>query len=532
MRKRKLYVLLLCAVLALSAVALSFRPRPRAGDLANCARVNRLPHLRPDYSGTVIPPNIAPLNFVVEEPGAEYDVAISSKRGEGIDISSSAPQIAIPPGPWKRLLAANRGEELRFDLCVRPAGGRWQRFDSVINRIAQEEVDGYLVYRFINPVHNYHSMMSIRQRNLQNFDESVLLDSRDVEDQCMNCHTFLNNRGDNMIVQVRGPTGGMILERGGTLTKVDTRTKLNSAPAAFVSWHPSGRLIAFSVNTLKVFFHSARTELRDVVDMGSQLAVYSVESNTISSTPKITVPGRLETWPTWSPDGRYLYFCSAAKLWTNSDHIPPDQYEKVKYDLMRIGYDLGTGAWGEVETVLSSGKTGLSITQPRISPDGKFLVFCMSEYSTFPCYQPSSDLYLMDLRTGRYARMECNSDQADTYHSWSSNSRWLVFTSKRGTGLFGRVYFSYIEENGKAEKPFILPQRNPAFYDSLPKLYQLPELIVNPVRVNEHEFARAVLAPGPIVSQLAAVTSATPKAEPAPAVPVYGPQERTETEGE
>jgi dipeptidyl aminopeptidase/acylaminoacyl peptidase len=347
----------------------------------------------------------------------------------------------------------------------------------------------------------------------------------------MNCHTFLNNRPDNMIVQTRGVTGGMILLRDGTLTKVDTRTKLNPAPAAFVSWHPSGRLIVFSVNTLRLFFHSARTELRDVVDLDSQLAVYSVESNSITSTSKITRPDRLETWPTWAPDGRYLYFCSAPKLWTSREKAPPDRYDQVQYDLMRIGYDLSTGAWGEVEAVLSAEETGLSITQPRISPDGKFLVFCMSEYSTFPCYQPSSDLYLMDLRTGRYAPMECNSDQADTWHCWSSNSHWLAFTSKRGTGLLGRVYFSYIDENGKAQKPFILPQRNPAFYDSFPKLYQLPELIVDPVRVSEHEFARAILAPSGVTGQLA-VTGATPKAEAGPTTPMYGPHPETDSDGQ
>ena len=122
----------------------------------------------------------------------------------------------------------------------------------------------------------------------------------------------------------------------------------------------------------------------------------------------------------------------APKSWAASEKIPPANYEKIKYDLMRMGFDVETGAWGEAETVLSSKDTGLSITLPRFSPDGRFLVFCMSDYSTFPTFQPSSDLYLMDLKTGRYGRMECNSDQAESWHCWSSNSRWLVFSSKRG----------------------------------------------------------------------------------------------------
>ena len=245
MRKPKLYLLLLCAILALSAAALSFRLRPRAVSFADCAPVNRLPQISPDYSGIAIPPNIAPMNFIIDEPGADYHVTISSKCGERIDISSTTPRIVIPSRPWKTLLAANRGEELRLDLCVRPAGGRWEKFDSIINKIAQEEVDGYLVYRQINPLHSGYSVMSIRQRNLQNFDERVLLDNRDFDDQCMNCHTFLNNSPDNMIVQARGRTGGMILLRGGKLTKVDTRTKLNTSPATFARMAPERPLDRF-----------------------------------------------------------------------------------------------------------------------------------------------------------------------------------------------------------------------------------------------------------------------------------------------
>ncbi len=189
--------------------------------------------------------------------------------------------------------------------------------------------------------------------------------------------------------------------------------------------------------------------------------------------------------------------------------MPPANYEKVKYDLMRIGFDVETGAWGEVETVLSSKDTGLSITQPRFSPDGRFLVFCMSDYSTFPTFQPSSDLYLMDLKTGRYGRMECNSDRAESWHCWSSNSRWLVFSSKRGNGLLNRPYFSYIDEDGKAHKPFVMPQKDPAFYDSFLKLYQLPELVTGPVRPGEQEFARAVSAQAavPVKSKLPATPS-------------------------
>ena len=72
--------------------------------------------------------------------------------------------------------------------------------------------------------------------------------------------------------------------------------------------------------------------------------------------------------------------------------------KSVKYDLVRISYDIGQDKWGEPETVLSSKDTGLSIAMPRVSPDGRWLLFCMCEYGYFPTWQQSSDLYIMDLK--------------------------------------------------------------------------------------------------------------------------------------
>ena len=69
-----------------------------------------------------------------------------------------------------------------------------------------------------------------------------------------------------------------------------------------------------------------------------------------------------------------------------------------------------------------------------------------------------------------------NSDKSDTYHSWSSNSHWFVFASKRDDGLYGKPYFSYVDSTGKAYKPFVLPQEDPEHYDITLKSYNIPEL--------------------------------------------------------
>jgi hypothetical protein len=198
--------------------------------------------------------------------------------------------------------------------------------------------------------------------------------------------------------------------------------------------------------------------------------------------------------------------------------VPPQGYDKVKYDLVQISYDLDTDKWGELKTVLSAQDTGRSIAMPRISPDGRWLMFCMCDYGCFPPWQPSSDLYLMDLKaaeqTGRYEyrRLEINSDKSEAGHSWSSNSRWVVFSSKRKNDLFTRSYISYIDESGKVYKPIVLPQKDPEFYDCCLDAFNTPEFAVGPIVAIENKLARAVYSNNQIYVEMP-VTMATPKAK-------------------
>jgi len=512
--KRHLWLILLCALLAVIVGTVSLLQHKAAFVVEECALVNRLPHIRPDYTETVIPPNIAPLNFLVEEPGTRYRVNIYSTRGNGINILSQSPTIAIPLRRWKKLLAANRGEELRWDVYVQKPDGRWNRFDTITIAIAREDIDNYLVYRLINPAYNYWMDMGIYQRNLANYDESSVLGGKQFPSPspphpCINCHTFLNNRTDRMTIGIRSAEYGSsaLIGQGSVVTKLDTKF-------GYTSWHPSGRLVAYTLMDVHQFFHPAGVEVRDVVDLDSDLVYYEVGSQTVKTAPGISDPNRLETYPTWSPDGQYLYFCSAPILWSDRNVLPPEHYEEVRYDLRRIRYDVDTDTWGEPETVLSSDETGLCIMLPRVSPDGRFLLFCMCEYGCFPIYQPSSDLYLMDLKTGEYRRLEINSDRSESWHSWSSNSRWFAFSSKRRDGLFTRSYLSYFDKNGKAHKPIILPQQDPTFYDSFLKTYSVPEFVIEPVKVSSRALANAVRSSDKIEVKMPVVSMTRKTKEP------------------
>jgi hypothetical protein len=296
-----------------------------------------------------------------------------------------------------------------------------------------------------------------------------------------------------------------------TLYVHDGKVDRIGAKFGYTAWHPSGRIAAYSVNDVRQFFHSAGTEIHDVIDLDSAIFYYDVAAAKIKTNPAIADKKRLETYPAWTPDGKYLYFCSAPMLWTNTETKLPEKHRDIKYDLMRISYNVETDEWGTLETVLSAADTGLSILLPRISPDGRFLLFCMGDYGCFPVYQPSSDLYLMDLQTGTYRKAPINSDYADAWHSWSSNSRWITFSSKRLGGLFTRPFISHVDAEGRASKPFLLPQRDPTFYESCYYVYSVPELIAGPVTVDSKTLARAVIGAAQI--KVDSLTGATPKTD-------------------
>ncbi len=487
--RKKLFPLLVWLVILFFGCSIS--PENRTDILS----ADRSASIVPDYSGIVIPYNIAPMNFRVKESGEEFFVCIKSKRGDEIKVNSKSGIIQIPQGKWESLLKENIGAELIIDVFVKSQDGRWTRYKSIVNQIANDPIDSYIVYRRFKPLFNIYKNMGIFQRHLGSFDEHTVYHNRLAEENCVNCHNFWKNGVDRWLLHMRGGvTTSMLLVTDEKVQKIDTKTKFNG-PVAYPAWHPSGDLIAFSVSKLILFFHQVG-ECRDVLDQYSDIVVYDIHMNTIVTAPQISSPDRLEIWPEWSPDGKTLYFCSAPKIeeFENLKKQGELAYDEIKYDLMRITYDPINRTWGKVEVVIQSAKLGLSITEPRISPDGRFLLFTAAEYSQFPSYIQSADLYLLDLKTNKWKKLEVNSDKVDSFHSWSSNGRWFVFASKREDGLFTRLYFSSIDSLGNVTKQFILPQKDPSFYDTYLEIYNVPEFTKERITINPQVLAKAALS--------------------------------------
>lgn len=143
LRRKALLLLLLGAGCGNLAAAASTGGGMEANE---ATRGPRAPKLSPDYAGIVFPPNIAPLNFKVEEPGSGYRAEFRSTQGHPLTVTSRDGAMRIPLRPWRELVGANAGEWLLCDVSVRDPEGRWTRFATVTNLVARETIDSCLVY--------------------------------------------------------------------------------------------------------------------------------------------------------------------------------------------------------------------------------------------------------------------------------------------------------------------------------------------------------------------------------------------------
>ena len=428
-----------------------------------------MPQIFPDYIGVTIPAGIAPLNFNIQEDFAKVYARVTDSHGNS--ITAKGKYVGFNVRKWHKITEANKGEF----LTVTVAGyrdGCWEQFRPFIIYVSEYPLSDYgMTYRKFAPGYETYSKIGIYQRNIHNFDEEPILEGTLVPGQCMGCHTANATDPDQFLFHLRGVHGATVVQKDGQRKWLETKTDSTISRTAYSYWHPAGDHVAHSTNLIRQIFWTGNNERYiEVYDEASDVIVHNVNDDYILRSPYLMTED-FETYPVFSSDGKTLYFCSARKK------NVPAEVQELRYDLCSISFDKDTETFGDhVDTLINASKIGKSVTFPRPSYDGKWLLYSYADFGCFPINHKEADLWLMNLQDGSSHPLDkANSDYCESFHNWSSDSHWILFASRRGDNLYSRIYIAEIDDEGNASKAFLLPQKDPSFYHKTLFTFNVPD---------------------------------------------------------
>lgn len=432
------------------------------------------PTIFPDYTFVTLPADIAPINFGVDGATA-LKAKFCAPNGSELFVVSGKKHIEIPQKKWKEITHEYIGDTLHIELSVwsetHPTGIVYQPFSIAI---AQDSIDPYIAYRLIDPSYEPWNHMGIYQRELATFEETNVVNNHENRMKCFNCHTFHQNSPKRFVFHERGEQGGTIIVKDGVVKKINLKNIGKKQQGVYPSWHPQGKWIMFSSNmALQSFFNRGKKVL-EVYDNGSDLFLYNTDTQDILTDERMNQSESWETFPTWSPDGKMLYFCSA-----EPEVNIPNKYTNVKYNIVRLPFNEENGTFGaQMDTVYNVSRRGGSASHPRISADGRYLLYSEASCGTFPIWHAETELRILDLETGHELDTHIlNSPETESFHSWSSNGRWILFTSRRMDGRHTRLFIAHFAKDGTIGKPFMLPQKNPEYNRLRIQSYNVPDFV-------------------------------------------------------
>jgi len=482
---------------------------------SSCSEAKSLPAIFPDYCNVTVPCNIAPLNFMLPADQYEECVARLTTPDGGQQTYGEGVKVQIPESEWHAMLDASKGKSIKVEVWGKTTGrqsdngnrkaGEWLAFSPFEIRVAEQPIDQFISYRLIEPSYIVYDYMEIAQRDITSFAETQIFNNKvscdNPQGQCINCHSYQNYKTDNMLFHARVTRGGTVIVNDGKVSKVDLKRDYTISPGVYPAWHPTAKLVAFSTNQTHQVFHTAHPNKVEVFDTASDMILYDVMTDSVSIISNDST--LLEVFPTWSPDGKYLYYCKSVPLPEElRDKDISYTFQKIQYNIYRRSFDLASRHFGEEELVYDAASSNKSATLPRISPDGRYLLFALGQYGCFQIWHHDADIVCLPLNLGADADQVQESPSpldlaglnsagfAESYPSWSSNGHWIMCASRRVDGNFSRVYISYFN-NGKAEKAFLLPQEDPEQNTLRLKSYNRPEFMVEPVGISVDEFSKA-----------------------------------------
>ena len=321
---------------------------------------------------------------------------------------------------------------------------------------------------------------------------------------CTNCHSFSAD-GNTLGMDLDGPSGDK-----GSYVVAPIRREMVIANEDVISWNsfpdkpkghktigflsrvsPDGQYVAttlneevFVTNFLDYRFLQVFYPTRGI------LGYYSRATRQIKVLPGADDPRWVHCDPVWTPDGKHLVFAraEARDAYSKAGVLPEranDPAETpIQYDLYRIPFRGGQG--GRPEPIPGASNNGMSNTFPKVSPDGKWIVFVQCRNGQL--MRPDSTLWIVPAAGGTARKMRCNTRLMNSWHSFSPNGRWMVFSSKANTP-YTQMFLTHIDADGNDSPPVLIPNSTAANRAvNLPEFVNRPydELVSIRVRALEH----------------------------------------------
>jgi tetratricopeptide (TPR) repeat protein/Tol biopolymer transport system component len=313
-----------------------------------------------------------------------------------------------------------------------------------------------------------------RLRSIDTLKSKVVLEGIH---SCANCHSFSND-GKTLGMDMDGPRNDK-----GLYALAPVRKQMTIRNTDIVNWNPSeehqfqSNRVAFmsqvspdgkyvltmltaanqpAQNNYFVANFSDYRFLQVFYPTRGVLAWYDRATGQRYTLPGADDPNYVQTGGVWSPDGKYVVFARAKAqdpypLGFKQAKFANDPNElQIQYDLYRVPFNKGKG--GKAEPIEGASNNGMSNSFPKISPDGRWLVFVQARNGLL--MRPDSQLYIVPTQGGTARRLNANMYPMNSWHSWSPNGRWLVFSSK-SRGPYTKMFLTHMDENGN-DSPAIL----------------------------------------------------------------------------
>ncbi len=430
-------------------------------------------------------PKLEPQEDSSSESGAMLWSAVTTER-----------RVRIPDDIWAKVVAAGPNASARIEVRGVNRSCGWWKSRSTIHAaapvtllISEDPADNFVVYRLVEPPFINHKTPDMFTRDIRELSPRPFLLGH--KQYCFNCHTFSSKSGDTGRVSVQVRYNG----KADTLYRTyvafwdfDRRAGYKAIlpfdvqMTTFMAWSPDGMRLATSANQKITAFNPVVHETQSVGQPESDLAVFDTTSGLVCLLPGASEKDVLEIYPSWTPDGKAIVYSSA----------PAGRHPTAtKFDLRIIPYNEGKG--GAPRDIPGAAANGRSNFYARFSPDGRWMSFVEADSDSL--IKQSSDIYLLPADAvlgGKPAaprRLESNAaGAADSWHSWSSNSRWLVFASKRDDGIYTRLYMTHIDAVGHASVAVALPVA-----DADERMcYNIPEFVAHAPAVSEPQLYDSV----------------------------------------